>query len=238
MIFVFRNGFANNSINTVSLAGNQIFPQLKSDGNIVVPQAVYANGKYDFTNNQSGDYTFKIADGNTIKAALAQPSAIELTNFKARLEFFPISDEKINPVEITALKSLTEFDDQAIKYFAGKVKYTIQFAATDGIETANNTFVLNLGNMDATAEVSFNGKFLNYVWKPYTEINISGLLKEENTLEITVANVCRNRFIGDLIQYGSVKSLFTTSPIITILNKEMPLKPSGLIGPLMLIKYN
>ena len=91
--------------------------------------------------------------------------------------------------------------------------------------------------MDATAEVRLNGKLLSYAWMPNTEINVSGFLKAENTLEITVANVCRNRFIGDLIQHGSVKSLFTTSPITTILNREMPLKPSGLMGPLKLIKY-
>jgi hypothetical protein len=66
---------------------------------------------------------------------------------------------------------------------------------------------------------------------------VSGLLKTENKLEIIVADVCRNRFIGDLIQFGSVKNLFTTSPITTILNKDMPLKPSGLMGPLTLTKY-
>jgi hypothetical protein len=96
---------------------------------------------------------------------------------------------------------------------------------------------MNLGNMDATAEVRLNGKLLAYAWKPNTELTVSGLLKAENTLEINVADVCRNRFIGDLIQYGSVKSLFTTSPITEILNKDMPLKPSGLMGPLKLIKY-
>jgi hypothetical protein len=237
-IFVFRNGTDANAINKVSLSGNQIFPKVKPGDNIVVPQAEFANGKYDFTTNLKGEYTFSTAGGKTFQAELTQTQEIELANLNIRMEFFPISDEKINPVEITTLKSLTEFDDPAIKYFAGKVKYTIQFAAPDGIETANNTVVLNLGNMDATAEMSFNGKFLSYIWKPDTEINISGLLKEENTLEITVANVSRNRFIGDLIQYGSVKSLYTTSPITTILNKEMPLKPSGIMGPLKLVKYN
>jgi len=92
--------------------------------------------------------------------------------------------------------------------------------------------------MDATAEVRLNEKQLAYIWMPNTELDVSGLLKAENILEVTVADVCRNRFIGDLIQFGSVKSLFTTSPITNILNKDMPLKPSGLIGPLKLMKYN
>jgi hypothetical protein len=236
-IFVFRNGFAANSINKVTLGESQIFPQTNPDENIFVPQAVFENGKFNFSSETKGDYTFTTFDGKSIKASLVQPQEVVLSNLKAWLEFFPISDEKINPVEITTLKSLTEFDDPAIKYFAGKVKYTIQFETPNGF-SANNPIGLNLGNMDATAEVRLNGNLLYYAWMPNTEINISGLLNAENKLEITVADVCRNRFIGDLIQFGSVKSLFTTSPITTILNKEMPLKPSGLIGPLMLIKYN
>jgi len=97
--------------------------------------------------------------------------------------------------------------------------------------------MLDLGNLSATSEVILNGKFLAYPWQPNTQLVVSGMLKAENILEITVANVCRNRFVGDLIQFGSVKSLWTTSPIETILNKDMSLKPSGLIGPLTIIGY-
>jgi hypothetical protein len=238
MIFVFRNGFDNNSINKVSNGGTQVFPKLSADGKIVVPQAEFANGRYSFITNETGEFEFTKADGKTIKTSLTKPDEVELSNLKVRLEFFPISNEKINPVEITTLKSLTEFDDLAIKYFAGKVKYTIQFDAPIGFTDSKNSVLLNLGNMDATGEVRLNGNHLSYAWLPNTEINISGLLKSENILEVTVANVCRNRFIGDLIQYGNVKSLYTTSPITTILNKEMPLKPSGLMGPLTLKKHS
>ncbi len=94
-----------------------------------------------------------------------------------------------------------------------------------------------MGNLSATSEVILNGKLLAYPWQPNTRLVVSGLLKAENKLEITVANVCRNRFIGDLIQFGKVQSLWTTSPIETILDKDMPLKPSGLMGPLKLIGY-
>ena len=61
---------------------------------------------------------------------------------------------------------------------------------------------------------------------------------KDNKLEITLATVCRNRFIGDLIQFGSSKTMFTTSPISTILNKDMSLKKSGIMGPLKLTKVN
>ena len=120
--------------------------------------------------------------------------------------------------------------------FSG-IANTIEFDAPESFISSSDSIVMDLGAFDATAEVSLNGKLLAYAWMPNTELAISGILKQENTLEITVADVCRNRFIGDLIQFGEVKSLFTTSPIATILNKDMPLKHSGLMGPVKLAGY-
>jgi len=174
----------------------------------------------------------------TSPAKLEVAKATEITNYNARLEFFPIYEQIIPSVEITQLKSLTEFDDLAIKYFAGKVKYTISFDVPEGFTSKDKKMSLNLGEMDATAEVRLNGKLLNFAWMPFSEIPISGLLKTTNKLEITLATVCRNRFIGDLIQFGSCKTMFTTAPIANILNKEMPLKRSGIMGPLKLMVWN
>jgi hypothetical protein len=236
-MIVFRNEKPAQYIQAVSLVGKQIFPIQEKRNAPEIPWATFKNGKFSFTSSQSGEYSFTTNAGQILKQNLIQARSAEIANFKGKIEFFPISDEVIKPVEITSLKSLTEFDEPAIKYFAGKAKYTITFSAPDGFVTSGDSVILNLGNFDATAEVRLNGKLLAYAWKPDTELTISGLLKAENTLEITVADVCRNRFIGDLIQFGKVKSLFTTSPITEILNKDMPLKPSGLIGPLKLIKY-
>lgn len=236
-IFVFKNEAPAQFIQNVSMAGKAIFPQQQIvDSSFAIPQAVYNHGKFSFTSELNGDYTFITNENRVIKAKLLQPEIVDLSNSKTRIEFFPISDETIPPVEVTKLKSLTEFDDPAIKYFAGKAKYTINFSALY-FASASDSILLDLGNLSATSEVILNGKLLAYPWQCNTRLDVSGLLKAENKLEISVANVCRNRFIGDLIQYGSVKSLWTTSPIETILNKDMPLKPSGLMGPLRLIGY-
>lgn len=237
LIFVFRKGFDNNSINKVFLDQNQIFPKTKSNDKILVPQAEFRNGEYNFKAGETGDFEFIKTDGKKFKVTLTKPLETELSDLKMHLEFFPISDKKISPLDMTTLKSLTEFDEPEIRYFAGKVKYTILFDTPEGFAGKGDSILLNLGKIDATAEVSLNGNKLGFTWFPDTEINVSGLLKSENKLEVTVANVCRNRFIGDLIQYGEVKSLFTTSPIATILKKEMPLKPSGLMGPITLKQY-
>ena len=237
-IFVFKKGVPTHFIQNVSLAGKVIFPQQQlSDTTFEIPQAVFKQGQYAFTTALTGEYSYTTNDHQIVKAHLAEPKTLEIKDFKALLEFFPISNEVIQSLEITKLKSLTEFENPAIKYFAGKVKYTINFNAPDKFVSASDSIILNLGKMDATAEVLLNGKLLAYAWMSNTSLAISGLLKSENKLEITVATVCRNRFIGDLIQFGSIKSLWTTSPITTILNKDMPLKPSGLMGPLKLIGY-
>ena len=236
-IFVFKNEVPLLFIHQVSLAGKEIFPlpQL-ADTSLQIPQAFIKQGKFSIVSELSGDYTFKTNENKVIRINLTQPKIVDLVNAKINIEFFPITGEVIQPVEVTKLKSFTEFDNPAIKYFAGKAKYTINFIAPDFV-SGNDSILLDLGYLSATSEVILNGKLLAYPWQSNTRLLVSGLLKPENKLEISVANVCRNRFIGDLIQYGSVKSLWTTSPIETILNKNMPLKPSGLMGPLKLVGY-
>jgi hypothetical protein len=237
-IFVFKNEKPEHFIQQISSDGQEIFPLKQlADTSFEIPQAIFIEGKYSFTTEVTGHYAFTTNDSKIIRTELSQPEILYLENLKTRIEFFPVSDEVIPPVEITNLKSLTEFDNPAIRYFAGKAKYTINFEVPNSFVDTSDSIVLDLGNLSATAEVILNGKFLSYPWHPNTCLNLTDMLKADNKLEITVANVCRNRFIGDLIQYGTVKSLWTTSPIETILNKDMPLKPSGLMGPLKLIGY-
>ncbi|MEI8085334.1 MAG: glycosyl hydrolase [Paludibacter sp.] len=237
-IFVFKNETPAHYIQQVALEGKQIFPQLQlTDTTFAIPEVEYKNGKFGFISTVTGKYTFTTNDTKVIKANLTQPTVLEIANPKTRIEFFSASNEVIQPVEVTELKSLTEFENPAIKYFAGKAKYTIHFSVPKKFSSLTDSIILNLGKIDATAEVILNDKLLTYAWQSNTCVSVKDLLKGENTLVVAVATVCRNRFIGDLNQFGSVKSLWTTSPIEEILNKNMPLKPSGLMGPLKLVGY-
>jgi hypothetical protein len=163
---------------------------------------------------------------------------VEIAGFKGKIQFEPGYPASIPPVEITTLKSLTEYDKPDIRYFAGNAKYTINFKAPDNFVQGEEMILLNMGRFYTVADVSLNSKPLGKIWKPGTELNISGLLKDDNELVVSVANVYRNRFIGDFIQYGKVQNLFTSSPITDFLDKDKPLKPAGLIGPLTLIKVS
>ena len=232
LFFVFKKGHSANSIKAVYLDGKQIFPD-KFNMMKEIPIGFF-DKKYGFTTNNSGSYTFITSENESIERTLSAIETIEIEKYKAQLEFFPNYDEKVDPVTISKLKSLTEFDDLSVKYFAGKVKYTITFDSPEKFKAKDN-LILNIGDMSATAEVSLNGKFLKYAWQPYEDIRFSGLLKKNNKLEITVATTCRNRFIGDLIQYGKPKNISTTGPEDT-LKKDMPLTISGIAGPLRLSK--
>jgi hypothetical protein len=238
-IFVFKKQTTDPFIHKVSLAGRQVFPQpqVGSEGD-AIPRVTYRDGKFEFAGDHAGDYSFETSDGRLIPINLAAPKLIDLQSVKTTIEFTSIAKEVISPIKVSGLKSLTDFDDPAIKYFAGKAKYSMEFSVPEE-STSNSKFIaLDLGDLSATAEVRLNGTPLGFAWIPNSEFEVNHLLQKANKLEVTVANVCRNRFIGDLRQGGEIKSLWTTSPIETILNKDMPLKPSGWIGPVKISAYH
>lgn len=238
-IFVFKKQTGDPFIPKVFLAARQIFPrQPTGDAEDALPRVTQRDGKFDFTGDHGGDYSFETNSGRSIRMNLVAPKVIDLQGTKTNIDFASIADETIQSIEVNNLKSLTEFENPAIKYFAGKAKYSMEFSAPEDFTSFGNSVSLNLGNLSATAEVSLNGAPLGFAWIPDSEFEVSHLLRKVNKLEVTVANVCRNRFIGDLRQGGEIKSLWTTSPIESILNKDMPLKPSGLIGPVKISAYH
>lgn len=236
-LFVFTPGNPGDFITTVSIDGRQIFPALNVKEKAEVPLVTFEKDGMAVRVSSTGQYVFQTFTKRTLSGKYDQPEEVEITGFKGTIQFEPGYKATIQPVEITALKSLTEYDNPDIRYFAGNAKYTIKFRAPDNFITGEEIF-LNTGKFNAVAEVSLNSKSLGKIWKPGTALNISGLLKVDNELVINVANVYRNRFIGDFIQYGKVQNLFTSSPITEFLDKDKPLKPAGLIGPLKLIKVS
>jgi hypothetical protein len=239
LIFIIRGDKAEKHITKVHSGSKQIFPQLeKTDAQIAIPTATLVDNDFEFVSQQTKDYNFTDSNGEVFRTQLEEPSVYAINDFKGTMDFEPIYDETIEPIKISSLKSLTEFDSPAIKYFAGNVKYTIQFSAPKSMLKNKGELFLNLGNFDAVAEVHLNGKHLRTNWIPGAKIPVTKFLEKQNTLEITVATVCCNRFIGDYIEHGEVKTLFTTTMVDKYFNKDKPLKPSGLMGPIQLIQNN
>jgi hypothetical protein len=159
----------------------------------------------------------------------------EIKEFEGRVEFQPAYEESIAPAIITELKPLSEFEEDGIRYFAGKAHYTLNFTLPEDMNYSAPDWYLNIGRLDATAEVTLNDQNLGYVWSPNQELNVSTILKGMNRLEVTVATPYINRFKGDFIQFGEIRTLWTTAELDYI--PETPLKKVGLMGPLMLFHY-
>ena len=240
LLFVFKTGKADSHITQVNADGTQIFPGQTSADKRIVPQAVFAGNSIEATTEQSGEYTFVTSQGKQSKAVLEQPQIFTVDKFKGEIRFVPEYKADIRPVELTALKSWTESNDPAIKYFSGLGVYTIRFAVPADFTSGAGSLVLCIGDIGSTAEVTLNGRKLGYVYRPDAMLDVSGALNSagENLLEVKVANVYRNRFIGDFIEFGKPQNIWTSAPIQQYLDKNKPLKPSGLIGPIRLLKVN
>jgi hypothetical protein len=124
------------------------------------------------------------------------------------------------------LASLTESKQGGIKYFSGVSTYSKEVECPAGVDP--ESLVLDLGKVGDVAEVFVNGQKVDTLWKEPFRAEVGGALRPgKNKIEIRVANLWVNRFIGDA-QPGAQKVAFTTLPTFTA---EAPLRPSGLIGP-------
>jgi hypothetical protein len=238
VLFIFKPGIHEDFITSVLKDDRQIFPALSGEENVEVPLVTFEKDGKAVIAKSSGIYKFKTQNNMSFSGTYDQPREMDIDVFNGTIQFNPGYKASIQPVEITTLKSLTEYDNPDIRYFAGNAEYTLNFKAPDTFITGGEAIWLNMGKFGDIADVSFNGKPLGKIWEPGTVLNITGLLKTDNQLVVTVANVYRNRFIGDFIQYGKVQNLFTSSPIADFLDKDKPLKVSGLTGPLKIFKVS
>jgi hypothetical protein len=235
LLFVFKPGMPVESITSVQMDGKPIFPS-KNGEDSPAPKVTVEPGGFSVVPVKSADYSFTTRSGKMVSAAYSSPDVVEITDFKGTIRFKPAYQAQIAPLEIRDLRPLTDYAVPDVRYFAGEVLYSIRFHVPEGFASAVDSVVLNVGDFEAAGEVRLNGKSLGGIWNPGTELNVTGLLKADNELEVTIATVFRNRFIGDFIQYGKVVNGWTSSPIGDFLNKKSSLKPSGLMGPLQLIK--
>jgi hypothetical protein len=130
------------------------------------------------------------------------------------------------------LQPLTASADPDTRYFSGISTYTSSFAAPANYKQGS-PLVVDLGNVGDLAEVLVNGKSVGTVWKfPYRVDISSAARRGANRIVVRVANLWKNRLIGDA-QPGAVKTTFTTLPTYTA---DAPLRPSGLLGPVQVLR--
>ncbi len=116
---------------------------------------------------------------------------------------------------------------------SGTATYSTRLEITDDQVVNAKGLYLDLGDVKEVAVVKLNGVAVDTLWKtPYiTEISTK-VKPGENLLEIAVTNLWHNRLVGDAGKEGSDR--ITRTNIQTRYRSNMPLLPSGLIGPVTL----
>jgi hypothetical protein len=160
---------------------------------------------------------------------------IQIKDLVGEMEFKAPYPSKIKPIQFDGLIPINEAENTDVKYFSGDIIYRTQFKCPQKFLQTSQKIYLNIGRFGGTARVCLNRQVLPTLWYHYQDLDITGFLKYENTLEVTIANTWRNRIIGDFVQYGQLKNLWTTANVQEFLNKNSQLENSGWTGPLKII---
>ena len=141
------------------------------------------------------------------------------------LGFDTSSGQHIALTRMNKLESITNRDQENVKYFSG----TMRYSSSLNIAQPKAHAKLGLGRVADIAEVFVNGKFCGVAWTYPYSVDISGALKAgNNTIEVAVSNTWHNRLIGDQLLPADKRLTNTTAPF-RLAGK--PLAEAGLLGP-------
>ncbi len=128
----------------------------------------------------------------------------------------------------------TERSEKNIKYYSGTADYGCQFNL-DTIPEQDH-ILLDLGSVGDIANIKINGIEAGGLWTVPWQIDVTKNLKVgENKLEVEVTNTWVNRLIGDSKLPHSKRKTWT---IVNPYNSNSPLEPSGLFGPVRLLRVD
>ena len=123
--------------------------------------------------------------------------------------------------------------DEGVKYFSGTATYTSTFSIPESSTKSNGSLTIDLGTVKEIAVVKINGAVVDTLWKPPYSTSIAKYVKPgSNKLELVVTNLWHNRLVGDAGKTGADR--ITKTNIQDRYRKNMPLLPSGLIGPVVI----
>jgi hypothetical protein len=124
-------------------------------------------------------------------------------------------------------------NDPGVKYFSGVGTYTKTIDASPEWFKNGDRMWIDLGDVKNLAVVSVNGRDLGQTWHaPYRVDATSALKPGSNEITIKVVNAWVNRLIGDQ-QPGAQQYTFAD---VKPYKANSPLLPSGLLGPVVILR--
>ncbi|MCW1401928.1 glycosyl hydrolase [Novosphingobium sp. MW5] len=134
------------------------------------------------------------------------------------------------PADNGPLGSWTDSTNSTIRFHSGRAIYSKDFDIPTAL--GGQAMEIDLGTVGEMARVTFNGRDLGVIWWSPARLFVpAGLtVSGRNTIEVEVANYWKNALVGAQ-QPGTAAQTFST---INPYDAASPLRPSGLIGPVVL----
>lgn len=201
----------------------------EKEGRTVVPMkmepyqswfVVFSNSKID----ESANYKKNFPELTKVQT-LEKPWLVDFQNKN-------IGPDK--PVKFSELTDWINNDNEKIKYYSGTAVYksTFNYEKNQNIQD----IFIDLGKVGVMGSVKINGISIGTTWIAPYQLKATGAIKNgENTIEVEVVNVWRNRLTGDK---DLPKDKRSTWVMVDNFSPEEALIPSGLIGPVTLQAIN
>lgn len=220
------------------------------------PCEIAGSGRgFKFTAWQPGQFAVTRASGTAIHVRVATlPGTITIDG--PWTVAFPPDSGAPKKLPLDRLMSWSEHANDDVKHFSGTASYRTTFTVPNSALAKGRALRLDLGDVQAIAQVKLNGKDLGTFWRPPFSAMVGGLLKPgKNELEVKVTNLWVNRMIGDELLpedsdrnpdgtlkswpqwLGEGKSSPTGRQTFTswrLWRKDEALLKSGLLGPVTL----
>jgi hypothetical protein len=189
------------------------------------------------------------------------PSPLREITGEWQVRFDPKWGGPEKPIRLDKLIDWSKHPDPKVHYYSGTAVYQKTFELSDAQTSGGQgRLLLDFGMVDVMARVRLNGKKCGIAWKPPYHVDITAAARPgKNKLEIDVVNLWINRMIGDeqlpedsnwkdfetLLEWPewfkagksrpSGRFTFTTCRHY---KKDTPLVPSGLHGPVRVLKID
>jgi hypothetical protein len=188
---------------------------------------------------ENGSYKMKTSAGRTVEFRVDRiPSAPQVTG--PWDVHFPAGWGAPETVTFAELKSWTEHENPGVRNFSGTACYEKEIVVPRQWFGNGRKIYLDLGRLWAVGQVTVNGQSLGIVWKPPYRVEITkAAVAGRNKFEIEITNTWANRLVGDAQlppEKRYCRTNITSSGTPGRPWKDIPLRESGLLGPVELIQ--